>query len=345
MKKLSILTISSALIYAATFINPIYEIKKGKKLLIFEYQKVNDTLDIFNLKDKELSSSFAGIGDMDGFNIKFFYGLNDKTTLSTQIQKQDIEYGSGTLTNYFFNVDSKYKFYQREYFSTAFNVGFNLNKGENLTYSNAKYLEILAKRFLNVKNIKISNNTIGIIKKDNSTEFLHLKKTPSINISNMRDTSLYLTFNAEKIFSKLALNFFTTFRYTKINTDIKASLSPADKTTENKLSKYNLNKNLDRYEHSIDIGFNATYKTPVIIEFSYLYRRIFRNKDLGYINYNHIVTLNLIKPINKQWFIYVGGKAMYRQFNGEIPYLYNKYSQTTFDHKYGWANIGIGYYF
>jgi hypothetical protein len=345
MKKLSILTISSALIYAATFVNPMYEVKEGKKLLMFEYQKVNDTLDIFNLKDKKLSSSFAGIGDMEGFNIKFLYGLSDKNILSTTLQKQDIEYGSGTLTNYYFNVASKYKFYRKENFFSSFDIGVALNKGEKINFSNARYLESLAKRFLNVKNIKISNTTVGVIKNDNTTEFLQLKKRPSINISNMRDTSLYFSLNSKKIFTKLALGLFATFRYTKIYTDIKANLKPADNATEEKLSKYNLTKNLDRTERAVDIGFNAAYKTPVIIEFSYLFRKIFRGKGLGYINYNHIVTLNLIKPLNKQWFVYLGGKAMYRQFNGEIPYLYNKYSQTTFDHKYGWANIGIGYYF
>jgi hypothetical protein len=322
-----------------------YTLDKNKKLLIFEYQKINDTLDIFNLKDKKLSSSFGSIGDMNGFKLNFIYGLKNNLTILTTFQKQTIQYGSGNLINYYYNISGKYKFYENEHNYAAFDIGLKSNIGKKINFSNKKYLENLAKKFLNVKQVKIQNNKIGVIKNDGTTEFLNLKEPPSIDIDNLKDNSIYFTLNYEKFVKRIAFDIFSTFKYTKIYTDIKANIIPADTSTQNKLSKYNLSKNLNRDEKSIDLGFNIAYKAPIIVNFSYLYKRIFRDKDLNYINYNHIITLNFIKPITEKFFVYIGGKAMYRQFNGEIPYLYNKYSQTTFDHKYGWANVGIGYSF
>ena len=227
----------------------------------------------------------------------------------------------------------------------SFDFGIKFNKADNINYDNPKYLEILAKKFLNVKNIKIQNNKIGVIKNNGETEILNLKNNPSIKLSNMKDISPFITLSAEKEFQYAFVSLFSTLSYTKISTDIKANINPANDATKAKLKNYKLSKNLDRNENTLNIGFNITTKTPVITEFSYKYLRIFRDKGLNYINYNHIINLDFIKPVKKNWFVYLGGKLMYRQFNGVIPYLYNKYSQTTFDHKYGWARIGVGYYF
>jgi hypothetical protein len=322
-----------------------YTLEKDKKLFILEYQKINDTLDIFNLKEKELSNSLGSIGDMHGFKFKFLYGVKNNITLSATLQKQTIQYGEGNLINNYYNFNAKYKFYENEHNYMAFDIGINSNTGKKLDFSNPSYLENLAKKFLAVKDVKILPNKIGIIKNDGSSEFLNLNSPPYIEISNLKDNSIYFRLNYEKFIKKIAFDVFSTFKYTKVYTDIKAHIDPSDTTTKAKLNNYNLEKNLNRNETSIDLGFNIAYKAPIIVNFSYLYRRIFRDKDLNYINYNHIITLNFIKPITEKLFIYLGGKAMYRQFNGEIPYLYNKYSQTTFDHKYGWANVGIGYSF
>ena len=36
---------------------------------------------------------------------------------------------------------------------------------------------------------------------------------------------------------------------------------------------------------------------------------------------------------------------MFQQFNSSLPYLYNKYTQTQFDKKYGFAKFGLAYKF
>ena len=351
MKKLSIIVIStlafSANLKYTLHSDHAFTMPKGKTLVIFEYQKVNKALDIFHIEDKSLTNSFGGIGDLSGFNFKTYYGIKENLTGIGEIQKQKITYGSGDLNNLFLKADAKYQFFTNfeNTGALSFDFGIKFNKADNINYDNPKYLEILAKKFLNVKNIKIQNNKIGVIKNNGETEILNLKNNPSIKLSNMKDISPFITLSAEKEFQYAFVSLFSTLSYTKISTDIKANINPADDATKAKLKDYKLSKNLDRNENTFSIGFNITTKTPVITEFSYKYLRIFRDKGLNYINYNHIINLDFIKPVNKNWFVYLGGKLMYRQFNGVIPYLYNKYSQTTFDHKYGWARIGVGYYF
>ena len=351
MKKLSIILIStlafSSNIKYLLHENHAFTMPKGKKIIIFEYQKSNKTLDVFHLRDDDISKTFGGIGDLDGFRLKTYYGIKDNLTGIGEFQFQKIEYGDGDLKNFFLKLDAKKLLLTNFDKTSAFSidVGVKINKAQNINYDNPKYLEILAKRFLNVKNIKIQNNKIGVIKNDGTTEVLNLTSNPSIRLSNMKDITPFFNLTIEKEFQYAFVSIFSGFAHTKIYTDIKANINPADESTKEKLSKYNLSKNLDRDENTLNIGFNITTKTPIITEFSYEYLRIFRNKRLDYINYNHIINLDFIKPLNRKTFIYLGGKLMYRQFNGVIPYLYNKYSQTTFDHKYGWAKIGIGYYF
>jgi hypothetical protein len=156
----------------------------------------------------------------------------------------------------------------------------------------------------------------------------------------MKDKSLYLKLISEKKLTTTSyIAFFIKYQHTSITTTIKANKELTEKGKE---QGYNLHKNFDRDENSIDIGFNIMGGLNYIVEFEYYLTTIKRDKELGYINYNHTINLDIMKPINKNWFAYVGGKIMYRQFNGDIPYLYNKYSQTTFDHKYGFARVGIG---
>ena len=351
MKKLSIIVIStfafSANMKYTLHSDHAFTMPKGKTLVIFEYQKVNKTLDIFHIEDKSLTNSFGGIGDLSGFAFKIYYGIKENLTGIGIIQKQKITYGSGNLNNLFLKADEKYQFFSNFENTNALSLDFGIkfNKAGNINYTNKKYLETLAKKFLDVKNVKIQNNKIGIVKNNGTTEILNLTSPPSIELSNMKDITPFINFTVEKEFQYAFFSAFTGMSYTKIYTDIKANINPADESTKEKISKYNLSKNLDRNEKTLNIGFNITTKTPIIMELSYKYLRIFRNKGLNYINYNHIINLDFIKPVKKNWFVYLGGKLMYRQFNGVIPYLYNQYSQTTFDHKYGYARIGVGYYF
>ena len=73
-----------------------------KNIFTIEYQKLNDTLDIFDIKSQELGktlSKYASIGNMDGYKISLVYGYSKDLAIDTVLLQQRIEYGSGTLVN------------------------------------------------------------------------------------------------------------------------------------------------------------------------------------------------------------------------------------------------------
>jgi len=118
---------------------------KGKSEVILEYQKLNDTLDVLNIKEQELSksiSNYASIGDMDGVKVGITYGLSEKITLHADIDKADIEYGSGSVKNKKYELFSRYNFLQNSLAKTAFSVdvGGVINKANNITYTDINLL-------------------------------------------------------------------------------------------------------------------------------------------------------------------------------------------------------------
>jgi hypothetical protein len=216
-----------------------------------------------------------------------------------------------------------------------------------LLYSDIGLLNDLGSRFSDKFELIKKNSKYYIIekKKDGTINFKYLSNKPYISITNMEDESYYLQFDVKKILSNyVSITPFVKFNFSSITTDIRANDELVEKAME---QGYDLDFSLNRDEKSINLGFELFYHDRYSIKLKYYYTKLFRadSENLNYIDYNHVINLNFIKPLDKKRFIYIGGKYMHRQFNGEIPYLYNKYSQTTFDHRYGFARVGFGLVF
>jgi len=313
-------------------------------LVTLEYQKLNDTIDVLNIKSQEFknASNYASIGDLNGYKIDILRGFN-KFTFNLSLQKQSVGYGSGDLKNKYFDIFARYNFFQNEFLNTAYSIdiGATFNKGDDIVYNDIKLLNNLGHKISSKFDLVESKGKYYVI--DNNNNYVQLNDAPYLSVNDMSDKTFYIRFLKEHKFKdSFLLNYFIKFNFTNITTKINANDELANKA---KTYGYNLNKNLDRDEKSINIGFNVFAGSKYLFEFSYYFTKIFRDEDLDYIDYNHVAELSISKVINRNWFIYGGGKLMYRQFNGEIPYLYNKYTQTTFDHKYGYAKIGFGYLF
>ena len=319
----------------------------NKTFITFEYQKLNDTVDILNLKEQELKgslSNYASIGDMNGYKLNILKGFDDKYTAGLSLQKQSIAYGTGDLINKQLDTFFRYNFFQNDFDHKAYSIdiGATINKGDDIVYDDIDFLNSLGHKISPKFDIvKSSTNKYYII--DDNGNYVQLQDAPYLSINDMADQTLYIRLLKEyKFKDSLLLNYFIKFNMTSITTKINANDELANKAKE---YGYELNKNLDRKEKSINIGFNVLAGTNYLFEFGYYYTKIFRDDDLDLVDYNHVINLSLSKVINRHWLIYAGGKIMYRQFNGEIPYLYNKYTQSTFEHKYGYAKVGFGYMF
>ncbi len=362
MKKLLLIMISSVVIlyggehirYVASNLHA-YTMKKGSSNLLIEYLKMNDMLDIFHLKQKELGSksNYGAIGDMKGYSIGGIYALSDKSLLHLKYTKQDIGYGSGTLENNHINGYIRYQITHSDYAmvnATALDIGIVANNAHDLSYSDNRYLEPLATKFLHVKSTKITKNSEGkyridLIHSDGTDDyFFNLTQKPAILLKDMEDISYFIrAIGEKKITNDLYIALFLAYR----KTSIKSTITTNDEIYKiAKYLKYNARKSLDRDESRISGGFNISLDwLKMGWELTYTYSRYDRDKGLGYINTNHVIDATLSRKITKNILAYSGVKLMYRQFNGEIPYLYNKYTQTTFDHKYGYVRFGLIYRF
>ncbi len=362
MKKILLLVISSVVVlfgggdirYVVSDMHA-YAMKKGNANLLIEYLKMNDMLDIFHLKQKELGSSshYGAIGDMKGYGIGGVYGLSDKTLLHLKYSKQDIGYGAGTLENDHINSYIRYQITHSDFAminATAVDIGIVVNRAHDLSYSDNRYLEPLATKFLHVKSTKITKNDKGkyridLIHSDGTDDyFFNLTQKPAILLKDMEDRSFFVrAIGEKKITNDLYVALFLAYR----KTSIKSTITVNDEIYKiAKYLNYNARKSLDRDESRISGGFNISLDwLKMGWELTYTYSRYDRDEGLDYIKTNHVIDAVLSRKITKNILAYSGAKFMYRQFNGEIPYLYNKYTQTTFDHKYGYVKFGLIYRF
>jgi hypothetical protein len=100
-----------------------------------------------------------------------------------------------------------------------------------------------------------------------------------------------------------------------------------------------LSRNESYWKGGFSVFLRTPFRTLTYLEYSYV--RLNRDADLGYVNYNHIVRAKIDYFLKSNVILSVGGEYLHRQFNGQIPFMYNKYSQTNFDHRYGWAEVGV----
>ena len=331
-----------------------YMMPKGSVNILAEYLKLNDTLDVFNIKAQELgsSSNYGSIGDMDGLGLETLYQVSKKSLLHIKYSNQNVTYGSGTLNNKRYNAYYRYQLTQSDFAffgASAVDIGYVKNQADTMSYSDPKLLEPLATKVLKVKKTKIiqtgSTYAIGVLKNDGSSDTITgLKEKPTLYVKDMEDNSYFIRALVEKRFSSdFYLSFFLQYTKTKITTLVTAN---NELNQQAALHNYNTTKILDRDENKASGGFNISLNwNKSAWELTYTYSRLFRDSGLGYINSNHVINATVAKEINKKWLFYSGVKLMYRQFNGEIPYLYNKYTQTTFDHKYGYVKFGLIYRF
>ncbi len=336
-------------------------ISKNQIDISLEYRLLNDTVDIFNLKEKELGGikGFASIGDLNGYGISLRYGIKSNLMIDYKHDTDSIEYLSDTMKNSRDELYLRYHLFENDfaYFNSgvSFDIGYMRNSLDDFYLKDIKAINEMIKRVLPGKDAKLLYSdgvtpfsgepfarTKGYYSYFNHT-MTKLAKDPYISITNTKDDSFFLRVLSGFNTDKKVFDMYTGYRYTKI----KSTISSTDEIVRLAKTKgYDLKKILDRDENMLFLGFNYSQNIKrFIYEFNYEYDRFFRGSGLGYLNSNHIINASISYVLDKNTLLSLGGKIMYRQFNGVIPYLYNKYTQTTFDHKYGYMTFGIEYKF
>ena len=335
--------------------NPYHALlpKKDTLQVLFDYKKMNDTLDIFNIKEQELNGNvknFASIGDMDGGEFEFRYTFLKNMMADLSIGYDKIDIGGENLKN--INLDGfiRYNLRKNPYSfinAISLDVGIKADIGDDITYTNQNTLKNMIKKITDANKVSVTKHKVFVQKDKNSPPYFVFTKDEVFGkLKDLSDNSFYIRLLTEKSISDSKyFSTFITYQYTNISTTLSTNKKLL---REAKNHGKDIQTDLDRSESSISYGINYMQEFSsinIVAEIGYEFDYVFRDSYLDARNYNNILTVDLSYPINKKLFINTGGKIMFSQFNNIIPYLYNRYSQTTFDHKYGYVHLGVGYRF
>ncbi len=337
-------------------------VPKGQLSISLSSYLMNDTVDVLDIKESELgnSTSYDSIGDLDGYGLKIRYGIKDDLMLHLSVTNHNIQYSSNSLKNQ--NIDTFIRFNAIQEQYAIFNSGISLdvgyveNKLEDFYLSDLAQLNDLARNIfgdssLPIEQIEDNNDPIlslgdyyiPNLNTVDPNDKVKLDEKPWVALKDTSDQSYYLRILTGMHFKQSTLDFYTGVKKTKIKNLITANNDLISKAT---LQGYTIEQLLNRDETMYMAGFNYSYeKNRYIYEFGFEYDKFKRDSGLDYIDFNYIFDASVTKYINKNISIFAAGKIMYRQFNGQIPYLYNEYSQTSYDHKYGYAQAGIQFNF
>lgn len=321
----------------------------------FSYNRINDTIDIFDIKQKELGSTakFGSIGDSSGMDLSLAYGVNEFTSIFYNFKYLRLHYIDNILKNKKNEIFAKVGIYSNpmsffENFSA--DIGFVRNAAGNLDIKSSTQLNSMISKVNPIEGLSIDGSVMSYknnklsVRDDITNEPIY----PFVRIGDMSDNSFYIRLLTGFSYETNIFDIYGGIKYTSINTTV--SIQP--KKNASKLQEILKNAGykdvtLDRNEKSAFFGFNYTVEfNSFIFDANYEYLTIWgRDKEIKKTDNNHIINSALSYIVNNEFLIYIGGKLMINQFNGVIPYLYNKYTKNKYDKKYGYAKVGFVYNF
>lgn len=316
------------------------------------FEQVNDTLDVLNIKESEFGSNtenFDSLGDMQGFNLNLGYTFNDKWYMNVKFNQKDLKYSDTTLINQNFDLYLRYQIYQDENVAFAIDGGYIMNIAKDTYINSLKTINDGLQDIAPDKEITISQtdnkHTLVYRGDDGSIKTVDLKNKPYIAIVDTEDKSLYTRAIVSVKKGEWLFDAYGGYSETSIKNKTDSSIQHEDDTDlQQELENISFAKT--RTDGMLFGGLGLGYQWDQWYgEVTYQYNHLLRVDCLSETNMNHIFNININYLITEKLALYMGGKLMLNQFNGEIPYLYTEYTDTSFDHKYGFLNLGISYQF
>jgi hypothetical protein len=334
---------------------------KGKIEVGLDYQRINETIDILDVRENDyakLNSADRATtpGDLWGVRLMLNYGLFDRTTLISSFQYRHQDYGFDAMGIKTVDLAVKQGLLDgrdRWFPGLALDAGIRFNWAAATLYNDQKEINAIVQRMspgTNVK-IRIDQNFVWFDQEfDDGRISLGTRRQgrpdPQVSIGDLKDFSSYMRLTGGKIWGHFFPNLFIEYGHTEISSNVDTTLTeyiPED--FHDDLPRFPIE--LSRSENYIKSGMGLSIKLPfkTLFQLEYDYLKLYRDDNLGYMDDNNIIKADISYFVSPALVLHLGGIYFERQLNGEVPFLYNKYTQTTFDHPYGYANIGLIYYF
>lgn len=331
-----------------------FVLPKDRAQIKLGYLRMNDAIDILNIKEKEignLESKYGSIGDMTGIEIEGRYGLTNRDSLFLNIEQWSVAYSSSKLKNHHFEFFERHLLRENGYsfFNTIVaDAGIIYDKADDLHIKNDNLINKMIQKIKPGSKIKIKDGTI--VYNDLTLTFYDKngnKIYPHIVTTNMSHKAIFARVGIGKRFGyKALLSFYTGVRRSRATSKVEPAPKGKNSFLDKQFEKVHT-VNFDRYETMADFGISyaLVLSRKWLGEINYEFDKFFRGDELSYMDTNHILNASLTRAINRKVSIFAGGKIMLHQFNTDLPYLYNKYTKTQFDKKYGFINVGLIYSF
>lgn len=336
-------------------------LKKGAVELVGTYIKLNDQLDVLNMRQKELagSTTYNSVGNLSGYSLGARYGISDNLMISYTHTHQQLEYSANKLFNNRDDIYMRYNIVQNSFAylnsGLSVDVGFVMNRLDDFYVRDIETINSLINKVLPNTNAELRYSdgvtafpneplprSQGYYTYFNNTT-TKLTNDPYVTLKDTNDKSVYFRLLTGRYTDDYLIDFYVGYKRTKIKNLITTTQEIITLGTN---QGYDLEKSLNRDEQTLFSGANYSTKAgSFIYEFNYEYEYFLRDSGLNYISSNHVFKADIAYLMTKNFMVFAGGKLMYRQFNGQIPYLYNKYTQTAYNHKYGYATFGAQYNF
>ena len=337
--------------------NPLATILPKNRLeLSLDYLSINDTLDIFDVRDDEFADNrnidSSTLGDLKGGRLLLNYGLFPRTMLTAGVAYTDMDYLGSSLKTTTLDLSVRQMLIDSGQSGFPFNItidlGVNANIGRDTVFTSESSINQLIDRFTDENvSVVINDQYVWFHRETDSSEiFLGVpregKPDPEVSIEEMQDISPFIRLTAGEMFEYFFPNIFVEYGHTFIDSQIDSTLSAYfPDALEGRIP--DLPIDLKREENYLKVGVNLLVKLPwnFMVGLEYNYLKLFRESNLDYLDYNQIVNADLYYRLTDRIALNVGGSYYERQLNGILPFLYNEYTQTTFDHKYGVVRFGV----
>lgn len=324
---------------------------KGQVEISLEYLMMNDTVDIFDIRDEEIESvnrnlQSTTLGDLNGGRLLINYGLLSLTTLHGEYTYRNVDLSVSDFQVHSLELSVRQGllgYESKGWPLVALDAGVRLNFGEDIHFDQIDRINSV----LRLVNPDLSINDTGsdLVFSDgtNNYEVSKAGRDPlKASIEDLLDHTWFIRLTVGKPLGPVLPNLFAEYGHNEIDSRITsnidqylpASIFPAVSA---------LPLELDRSENYWKVGCNLHFSLPFDLQgyLEYHYLRMDRDNGLDFVDYNHVVKGNLAYFLTDYLAINLGASYYSRQFNGVIPFLYNEYTQTGFDHDYAFVHMGL----
>ena len=324
--------------------------------LSLDHIRIDDAIDIFDIREEEVpkakSEWHETVGDMQGFRGTVNIGVLEGSNLHTEYTYRKIDYGVSNLAVNSYEISWKQHLPADTYGGAVFfaiDGGIRYNFSDDQEFTEESQINAALNRFVDRVEIQLDQDHVRFQKTTDSgiqTETVDRngKPEPKVINSDMYDYSPFIRFTAGRIVGPLFPNLFVEYGSTKISSSLDFSMK--DDIPSSVADRFpDLPIDLNRHEDYIRTGLCILWKNPYLFmaRLEYNYLKLFRESGIGYVDDNHIIKADINYFITTSLILNFGGVYFHRQYNGIIPFMYNEYTQSTFDHRYGRVHLGMTY--